>query len=105
MNKEVALFEKDDDLPSNRAVSPASSSGSSTQSTTAAHSSRGASGSSNHEEQFPIFHTVMKKKSKVRRSQSQHELGEQAYPRPEVAIVHALSRPASLGLKKPEVRQ
>lgn len=104
MNKEVALFEKDD-LPSVRAVSPASSSGSSTQSTTAAHSSRGASGSPNYEEQFPIFHTVMKKKSKVRRSQSQHELSEQGYPRPEVAIVHAVSRPASLGLKKAEVRQ
>ncbi|KAJ1374548.1 hypothetical protein KIN20_037256 [Parelaphostrongylus tenuis] len=105
INKEVALFEKDDDLPSVRAVSPASSSGSSIQSTTAPNSSRGIPGTCYHEEQFPIFHTVMRKKSKVRRSLSQHELSEQTSPRPEVAIVHAVSRPAILGLKTPEVRQ
>lgn len=78
------LFEKDDDLPSQRAVSPASS--------TSSSSNRSSSGSSytssskrpvnavgplplhkNIEDQSPIFHTVMRKKTKVRRSNSEHD--------------------------------
>lgn len=74
----------DDDLPSQRAVSPASS--------TSSSSNRSSSGSSytssakrpvnavgplplhkNIEDQSPIFHTVMRKKTKVRRSNSEHD--------------------------------
>ncbi|EYB98839.1 hypothetical protein Y032_0127g1375 [Ancylostoma ceylanicum] len=95
----MTLFERDDDLPSVRAVSPASSSGSTR---TAASSTRGAPRTQNgnafyHDEQViphsdecfclltkphvasfksPIFHTVMRKKNKVRRSNSEHELSQ-----------------------------
>ncbi|VDM78572.1 unnamed protein product [Strongylus vulgaris] len=73
----MTLFERDDDLPSIRAVSPASSGGS----TRTASSMRGAKIQPPNvlyqDEQSPIFHTVMRKKNKVRRSHSEHELSEQ----------------------------
>ncbi|CAD6199424.1 unnamed protein product [Caenorhabditis auriculariae] len=83
----LELFEKDDEVP--RAVSPASSTSSnrsttgSSSSSTYASSRRTAtqsaaplaqsSSGSYTDEQAPIFHTVMRKKGKVRRSQSEHD--------------------------------
>ncbi|PAV64258.1 hypothetical protein WR25_13296 [Diploscapter pachys] len=83
------LFEKDDDLPSVRAVSPASSTDSNTNRSSATSYSSGkqrtnggrsAQGtvttttSSNYsDEQSPIFHTIMRKKNRVHRSASEHD--------------------------------
>ncbi|CAB3406504.1 unnamed protein product [Caenorhabditis bovis] len=93
------LFEKDDDVP--RAVSPASS--------TSSSSNRSSSGSSytsrkpvnavgplplsksNIEDNTPIFHTVMRKKNKVRRSQSEHETMHSGYPMTSVPIIRSPS--------------
>ncbi|CAI4221810.1 unnamed protein product [Auanema sp. JU1783] len=71
------LFEKDEDVYSQRAVSPASSTDSSHRSAGGSLNGRQATpsnASTFSDDQSPIFHTVMRKKAKVRRSQSEHEL-------------------------------
>ncbi|KJH52241.1 7 transmembrane receptor [Dictyocaulus viviparus] len=89
----MALFEKA------RAVSPASSTGSSTRSTTATNSSQVFHGTSYNKEQLPIFHTIMRKKNKVRRSQSEHdsehEMRHEIFVRVQFLIVfaHCVTQP------------
>ncbi|XGW27285.1 hypothetical protein V3C99_007695 [Haemonchus contortus] len=99
----MVLFERDDDLPSVRAVSPASSSGSSTRTTVSAHSGRGLSANPHQDQESPVFHTVMRKKTKVRRSHSGHEMQIRAHP--DVPVVHTQSsRPSPPpGLKRPTI--
>lgn len=98
----MGLFEKDDDLPSVRAVSPASSSGSSTRTTASVHSARVLASSPHQQnEESPVFHTVMRKKVKIRRSQSGHEMQKRA---PEVAVVQTqAARRTPSNLKIPTV--
>ncbi|PIO61049.1 hypothetical protein TELCIR_17440 [Teladorsagia circumcincta] len=78
-NNNMALFEKEDDLPSVRAVSPASSSGSSSRTTMSAHSAQVLTGNPHHD----------------------HEI--RAHP--DVAVVHTQSlRPTPPpGLKRPTI--
>ncbi|KAK6053969.1 7 transmembrane receptor [Cooperia oncophora] len=98
----MALFEKDDDLPSVRAVSPASSSGSSSRTTMSAHSVQALTGNP-HDQESPVFHTVMRKKTKLRRAHSGHEMQVRAHP--DVAVVHTQSsrRTPPPGLKRPTI--
>ncbi|VDN28384.1 unnamed protein product [Cylicostephanus goldi] len=73
----MTLFERDDDLPSMRAVSPASSGGSTRTASSIRAAKLQAPIGPYQDEPSPIFHTVMRKKNKVRRSHSEHELTEQ----------------------------
>ncbi|CAI5448370.1 unnamed protein product [Caenorhabditis angaria] len=97
------LFEKDDDIPSIRAVSPASSTTSSSNRSSSSYGS-GSTGSKRPvnavgplptpptEDQSPIFHTVMRKKTKVKRSNSEHDtVMNGAYPMTSVPIIRSPS--------------
>ncbi|VDL77148.1 unnamed protein product [Nippostrongylus brasiliensis] len=75
---QMDLFEKDDDLPSVRAVSPASSSGSSTRTTASIHNNSRPPSTSNPREQEARAH-------------------------PEIAVVYNPSSTSTPGLKKPTI--
>ncbi|KHN75935.1 putative metabotropic glutamate receptor mgl-1 [Toxocara canis] len=69
------LFEKDDELK--RSVSPSSSAGSAKSSIYTKHNTIGPQANSSlngvsSDDQAPIFHTVMRKKNRVRRARSEH---------------------------------
>ncbi|KAK5964523.1 Metabotropic glutamate receptor 7 [Trichostrongylus colubriformis] len=104
-NKNMALFEKDDDLPSIRAISPASSSGSSTRTTMSGQSVHVLTGNNHQDHESPVFHTVMRKKTKLRRAHSGHEM--QIRTHLDVPVVHAQSaRPTPPpGLRRPTIIQ
>ncbi|KHJ98990.1 7 transmembrane receptor [Oesophagostomum dentatum] len=100
-SKDMTLFERDDDTPSMRAVSPASSSGS-TRTASSVRAARIQPGNALYQDEpSPIFHTVMRKKNKVRRSHSEHELSEQIRAYPDAAVIHTPPK----GLKRPTIVQ
>ncbi|KAK0397948.1 hypothetical protein QR680_002353 [Steinernema hermaphroditum] len=112
---EYGLFERDDDYHT-RAVSPASSTDSGTRSTVCSGHNHGHGPNSNSscgtcsDDQSPIFHTVMRKKNRIRRSQSEHECNKNtAAPTiqsPPAVHGHALhsprESPASRKLHRPD---
>ncbi|PIO59059.1 hypothetical protein TELCIR_19489 [Teladorsagia circumcincta] len=68
-----------------------------------AHSAQVLTGNPHHDHESPVFHTVMRKKTKLRRAHSGHEMQIRAHP--DVAVVHTQSlRPTPPpGLKRPTI--